>query len=166
MRKLILDETKLPEVMEIIDRLAVIFDEEDFENDMEIKAEISELEGRLIKLTGKNIEQCQPFQNYWAYTDLKTVAKRILTVKPQKENLSEEQLYEIFEDIINVRQDEAETDYLLEVLKIETGIEDIESYIYYPDEVGLNRDASEDDIFQKILSDRNKTPLCLGLATF
>ena len=154
MQKPILDETKLPAVMEIIDRLAVIFDEEDFENDEVIKKEISELESKLIELTGKNIEQCQPFQNYWAYTDLETVAKRILSAKPQKEKLSEEQLHEIYENIINVCQGEAETDYLLEVLKVETGIEDIEDYIYWPDVVGLDMNASEEEIFQRILADR------------
>lgn len=151
------DETKMPTVMKIIDRLAIIFDEEDFENDDDIKNEISELESQLLELIGKNIQQCQPFQNYWAYTDLETVAKKILLEKPKKENLSDEQLYEIFENILEVRQDEAETDYLLEVLKVETGIDDIENYIYYPDEVGLEMDASEDVIFKKILSDRYVT---------
>lgn len=154
MQKPILDETKLPVVMEIIDRLAVIFDEEDYEDDDVIKEEISELESKLIELTGKNIEQCQPFQNYWAYTDLETVAKRILMPAPQKENLSDEQLREIFDDIVYVRQDEAEMDYLLEVLKVETGIEYVEDYIYCPDAVGLSLNASFDEIFEKILLDR------------
>lgn len=149
-----MDETKLPVVMEIIDRLAVIFDEEDYEDDDVIKEEISELESKLIELTGKNIEQCQPFQNYWAYTDLETVAKRILMPAPQKENLSNEQLREIFDDIVYVRKDEAEMDYLLEILKVETGIEYVEDYIYCPDEVGLSLNASFDEIFEKMLMDR------------
>ncbi|MBR4085697.1 MAG: hypothetical protein IKK33_15590 [Lachnospiraceae bacterium] len=154
MKKPILDEKKLPVVMELIDRVAVIFDEEDYENDDVIKEEIAKLEDKLIELTGKNIEQCQPFEKYWAYTDLETVAMNILMPAPQKENLSDEQLREIFDDIVNVHQNEAETDYLLEVLRVETGLEDITDYIYYPDIVGLSKDASEEEIFQKILSDR------------
>lgn len=154
MLKPIVDESKLPVVMEIIDRLAEIFNEEDFENDEAVKSEMAGLESRLIELTGKNIEQCQPFQKYWAYTSLETVARKALMPKPQKENLSEEQLREIYENIVYVRQGEAETDYLLEVLVMETGIEDITDYIYYPELVGLNEDASDEEIFQKIMRER------------
>ena len=65
------------EVGEIIDRLAVIYDEEDTDSP-EIQSEIERLGVRLKELTGKTIEECEPFHAYWSYTSLDTVVDRIL----------------------------------------------------------------------------------------
>ena len=57
------------EVGEILDRLAVIYDEEDV-NSPDILREIERLGARLKELIGKTIEECRYFEQYWSYTSL------------------------------------------------------------------------------------------------
>lgn len=45
-------------------------------------------------------------------------------------------------------------DYMLKVLEVETGLDNITDYVYYPEEVGLDPDASFEEIVEKILLDR------------
>ncbi|MDE5782565.1 MAG: hypothetical protein K2I03_14005, partial [Lachnospiraceae bacterium] len=57
----------------------------------------------------------------------------------------------------NQIEDEAELDYWMNVLEIETGLNNITDYIFYPDLVGLELDASLDEIIAKILIDKKKS---------
>ena len=65
------------EVGEIIDRLAVIFDEEDVDSP-DIQSEIERLGERLEELTGKTIDECRYFEQYWSYTSLDDIVDRVL----------------------------------------------------------------------------------------
>lgn len=53
-----------------------------------------------------------------------------------------------------MKYSEAETDYYLKLLEIETGLDDISDYIYYPDLAGLDPQAESSEIAAKIIADR------------
>ena len=102
------------EVGEIIDRLAVIYDEEDVDSP-DIQSEIERLGVRLKELTGKTIEECEPFHAYWSYTSLDTVVDLILMPK------------------LEVNEPEAEADR--DIMLLEKGVLDpyVTDYIFYDD---------------------------------
>ena len=109
------------EVGEIIDRLAVICDEEDVDSP-DIQNEIENLGIRLKKLTGKTIEECEPFHAYWSYTSLDTIVERIITPEPEvMEPFTRECKY----------ASEAEADR--DIMLLEKGVIDpyISDYIFY-----------------------------------
>lgn len=57
MKKISIDETKLPAVMEIIDKSAVLMEEKDCDSDEEAKKELEQLQKNLREITGnKKIE--------------------------------------------------------------------------------------------------------------
>ena len=120
------------EVGEIIDRLAVIYDEEDTDSP-EIQSEIERLGVRLKELTGKTIEECEPFHAYWSYTSLDTVVDRILM--PELEvnaPFTKEQIIEIVKRIQECKySSEAESDK--DLMLLEKGVLDpnISYYIFW-----------------------------------
>lgn len=154
MKKPIFDETKLPLVMAIIDRMAILFEETDYNNDQIIKNELTTLEKQLQEITGKTLDQLPSFHAYWSYTTLVNIAKSTLLPDPKRVGFSDAELSEIITMICEVDQDEAETDYWLQVLKVETGLNNITDYIYYPDQFGLPLDASYEMLIAKILENR------------
>lgn len=44
--------------------------------------------------------------------------------------------------------------YFVEILEVETGLDNVTDYIYYPQLAGLEPDASEEDIIKKIIADK------------
>ena len=69
-----------------------------------------------------------------------------------KSNLSNEQLKEIVLHILKFG--EGERDWWLEYLEINTGLDNLTDYIFYPDLIGLDFDATLEQIADKIIADR------------
>lgn len=94
------------------------------------------------------------FLYYSSYTTLEETAMMALMPIPQKTGLSVEEIKELVLKIANVEFSEAETDYFLKVLKLETGLHNLIDYIYYPELVGMDKDADIEEIIKKIIADK------------
>ena len=66
---------------------------------------------------------------------------------PMKSNLSNEQLKEIVLHILKFG--EGERDWWLKYLEINTGLDNLTDYIFYPDLIGLDFDATLEQIADK-----------------
>lgn len=152
MKKISIDETKLPAVMEIIEKTALLMDEKDCDSDKEAKKELGQLQKNLREVTGNKKIKINIFQAYWSYTDLETIARRALMSPPMKSNLTNEQLKEIVLHITDFEEDEM--DWWLEYLEINTGLDNLTDYIFYPNFFGLELDAALEQIADKIIEDR------------
>lgn len=67
MKKISIDETKLPAVMEIIEKAALLMDEKDCDSDKEAKKELGELQKNLREITENKKIKINIFQAYWSY---------------------------------------------------------------------------------------------------
>ena len=149
-----IDETKLPKAMEIISQAAELMEEHhcNFEYGTdEDKKTLSGLQDQLRELTGNTALNITEFNGYWGWCSLEEAARAALTPKPQKSKVSNEEIREI---VVNILKDPAKTDYWINFLKVNTGLDDVSDYIFYPDEVGLDPNASLGEIAEKIISDR------------
>lgn len=153
------DKEKLPQVMELIEQAASLMEQEDCNEDPQAAQELAALQQRMREVTGKQDLNIRDFQEYWSYTDLKTIAKSALLSPPQKSSLSDAEIKEIVVQILDY--DEAEMEYWLKTLKINTGLRNLTDYIFYPDLLGLDKDASLSEIADKIISDK-KTGVSQG----
>lgn len=153
-----IDESKLPVVMKLIDDAAHLMEKTGccFDEDaVEARKELDTYQKQLTEITGKDNLDIKSFMEYWSYTDLETAATKALLPSPVKTGLSDEQISEMIRQFFDGEfEEESAMDYLLEVLEVETGLEDFSDYIFYPDSVGLNPDAGPDEIIAKVLSDR------------
>lgn len=96
----VIDETKLPEVMKIIDDADSLMTEKDCENDKTAKAELENLQKQLREITGNHQISIRDFWHYDEATDLETVAKGTLMCLPEKKDVTEEQIADkIIEDM-------------------------------------------------------------------
>lgn len=152
MKKISIDETKLPAVMEIIDKAAVLMEEKDCDSDEEAKKELEQLQKNLREITGNKKIEMNNFQAYWSYTDLETVAYKALMPSPLKTDLTNEQLKEIVLHIMDFG--EAEMEWWVEYLEINTGLDNLTDYIFAPDLIGLDLHATLEQIADKIITDR------------
>lgn len=152
MKKMDIDETEIPSVMEMIKKAAELMEEKDCEGDGDAKRNLAELQRKLREAAGNKKLQIKSFQKYWSYTDLETMARKALMAPPLKGELSDAHLKEIVLNIMN--HNEAEMDWWLEYLEINTGLDNLTDYIFYPDLVGLSLAAELDQIADKIISDR------------
>ncbi len=146
-----IDDDTLAVTMDIIDRIAEIMEtgaDEEYDN------EFSELQSRLEEITGKTNLDVSAFTDYWNRTSLEELARSVLMPIPEKQGLSEEEISSIVSDICECGYSDAELDYYLELLKLETGLVNISDYIFYPNMVGLDYNADVDEIIEKILLDR------------
>lgn len=154
-----IDESKLQEVMRIIETAASLMEEKDWEGDTEAGSELAALQKQLREITGNEKLQITDYNAYWSYTSLETVARNALHQPPVKTGMTDEQLTELIRRISELDFDvpenalEATTDYFIQVLEIETGLDDVSDYIYWPDVVGLDLHAGLDEITAKILAD-------------
>lgn len=147
-----IDETKLSETMRIIEEAAELMAEKDCEADKEAKENLEKLQQDLRAITENEKLDIRDYQRYWSVTDLKTVAKGALFPVPVRENLTDAQIKEIVINILN--HDEAEMDWWLIYLKINTGLDNLTDYIFYPEEIGIDSEASLEQIADKIIADR------------
>lgn len=147
-----MDEAKLQRVMELIDAAATLLERAGGETQA-LNEKLSGLEKDLQELTGKDLDRSF-YSAYWSHTDLEDIAKRALYPKPVYCAYSDEQIKEIVRGILSCG--DMEIDYWIEVLCVNTGLPDIADYIFYPDEVGLDKDADLEAIAEKIVADRKK----------
>lgn len=154
MQTIHIDETKLPKVIEIIEKAVSLMEEKECVSDDEAKKDLDVLQEKLRKISGKPAIDVRDFQEYWEYTDVETVAKKVLMDLPVKDNVTENEIKEIVLTILS--HSEAEMDWWLEYLKVNTGLPNLSDYIFYPDSVGLNRQAELGEIADKIIADRKK----------
>lgn len=152
MNKPSIDETKLPKVMDIIDKAASLMEEKDCNNDKEAMQILSGLQKELADTTGNPSVKITDFKRYWSYTSLEEISKEALMLPPVKENLADAQVREIVLNILS-HNSESEMDYWIEYLTLNTGLPDLTDYIFYPDMKGLDVNASLEEIADKIISD-------------
>lgn len=152
MDKTSIDETKLPRVMDIIDKAASLMAEKDCNSDTEAMQVLSGLQKELADITGNPLIEITDFKRYWSYTSLEEISKEALMFPPVKEKLADAQIREIVLNILS-HDSEAEMDYWLEYLTLNTGLADLTDYIFYPDMKGLSNNASLGEIADKIISD-------------
>lgn len=146
-----INENKLSETMDIIDRIAEILEtgaDETYDD------EFNDLQERLKELTGKSDINISSFAEYWSWTSLDELARSVLMPTPEKQGLSDEEIAEIVTDICECEYSDSELGYYLELLKLETGLVNISDYIFYPNMVGLDYSADVSDIVEKVLLDR------------
>lgn len=153
MQKPVIDETKLPEVKNIILDADSLMTEKDCENDEAAKKELEELQEKLREITGNRQIMIRDFWHFDEAVSLDTAARGALMSPPQKEELTDEQIKEIVLNILH--HNEAEMDWWLKFLKMNTGLQNLTDYIFYPDLVGLDRDSSLEQIADKIIEDRH-----------
>lgn len=152
MRQPVIEEAKLPAVMKIIDEAAALMEEKDCQADQTARQALEKLQSNLRDITGNPAIQISDFREYWGYTSLETVARGALLRPPEKEELSDAQIKEIVLNILN--HEEAEMDWWLACLRINTGLHNLTDYIFYPDQAGLDEEADLAQIADKILADR------------
>lgn len=152
MKHFSIDETKLPAVMETIEKAAALMEAKDCDCDKEAKKELARLQKSLRDMTGNKKIAIRDFQAYWSYMDLETAARRALMAPPLKSNAADEQIKEIVLHLLDYG--EAEMDWWLEYLEINTGLDNLTDYIFYPDLIGLDPEASLEQIADKIIADR------------
>ena len=152
MKKPVIDEGKLPEVMKIIDDANTLMTEKDCEEDKVAKKELEELQSKLRGLTGNQQIQIRDFWRYDEAVSLETAARGALMSSPEKEDLTDEQIKEIVLGIL--KHGEAEMDWWLKFLEVNTGLDNLTDYIFYPDSIGLDGGASLEQIADKIIADR------------
>lgn len=147
-----IDETKLAETMKIIEEAAELMSQKDCEEDEEAKKTLKRLQQELRQITGNKKLNIKNYQRYWSAVGLETVAKGALMSEPVKEDVTDAQIKEIVVNILN--HNEAEMSWWFKYLKVNTGLENITDYIFYPDFVGLDADASLEEIADKIVEDK------------
>lgn len=152
MKKPIIDETKLPEVKKIISDADSLMTEKDCENDDIYKKELEALQDRLRELTGNAQIKIRDYWRYDEAVSLETAARGALMSPPEKEELTDKQIKEIVVKILEY--EEAEMDWWLNYLRVNTGLDNLTDYIFYPDLVGIDREASLEQIADKIIEDR------------
>lgn len=152
MKKIVINEAKLPEVMDIIEAAAELMDKRGYDSDADSIFRLEEYQKRLIAITGNNKLDIEDFREYWGWTSLETVARKALMPPPEKAELTDEQIKEIVTNIMSL--EEEEMDWYLDFLEINTGLDNLTDYIFYPDLVGLDRNADINQIADKIITDR------------
>ena len=152
-----IDKTKLSSVMEIIEQAAELMLEKDLNNDEKAKSDLEKFQQKLREITGNNKIQIRDFQGYWGYTNLETVAKKALMPPVSKSDVSDEEIKEIVLNILE--HEEAEMDWWLDYLTLNTGLSNLTNYIFYPQLVGLDSQATLEQIADKIIADRKQLPI-------
>lgn len=148
----VIDNAKLSEVMEIIKDADLLMTEKDCESDKAAKMELEELQNKLREITENHNIKIRDFWHYDEATNLETAAKGALMSPPEKEDITDEQIKEIVLNIL--KHDETEMGWWLQFLKINTGLENLSDYIFYPNLIGLDRNSSLEQIADKIIVDR------------
>lgn len=151
MQNIKIDETKLPEIMDIIEKAASLMEEKDCEGDHKAKKELEQLQKKLREISGNSGIEIRNFREYWGYTDVETVARKALMMPPVREHVTDDEIKEIVLNIL--KHSEAEMDWWLQYLEINTGLSNLSDYIFYPNLVGLDGQAELDEIADKIIAD-------------
>lgn len=133
-------DQKLERAMEIIRKADEVMENQG------ITEEVKALERELTEISGKQ-QNIEDYRHYSAVTSLKEIAKSALMPVPQKEDVTEDKIREVVMTFL--KKSESEQEYWLKWLKINTGCSS--DYLFYPEFVGLPRDASMEEIAEKIV---------------
>ncbi len=155
MKEIGVDEAKIQSVMEWIEKAAALMAEQDWAGDQKVKEELEECQRALWEITGNGNLRVEEFQRYWSYTSLETMARKALMAPPAKEELTDEQIKEAVCNILSLT--EAEIDWQLQYLKLNTGLDNLSDYIFYPALVDLSPQAALSDIADRIIADRKQS---------
>ena len=154
-----IDVSKIPEVKELIERAASVMAEKAGSDNPAVKQELEDLQNKLREITGNKKLKITEFQRYWAYSNLETMAKKALMLPPEKCDMTDDQIREIvlnvFDDDYLKSHGEAAVDYWLDFLEINTGLEYLSDYIFYPDMMGVDNNATLEQIADRIIADMN-----------
>ena len=77
----------------------------------------------------------------------------------KQSNMTDEQIRKLVLKICNGELDQATMDYYVEVLEVETGLPNVSDYIFWPNEVGMDLNASAEEIIERIISDKKNKNL-------
>lgn len=149
----VIDETKLSEVKRIICDADSLMSENDCESGSVVKNELEKLQTRLREITGNQQINIKDFWHYDEAASLETVARSALLSPPEKTDLTDDQLKEIVINILT--HNEAETNWWLQFLEVNTGLKNLSDYIFYPGLIGLDGNSTLEQIADKIIEDRN-----------
>lgn len=153
-----IDESKLPEVMELIEKAASIMAEHSVDG-VTVKQELDDLQKKLRDITGNKKLNVNEFQRYWSYSSLETMAKKALRLPPEKCDVTDDQIRKIVLNVFGEEyiksHDEADMDYWINFLEVNTGLEYLSDYIFYPELVGMEGNPSLEQIADKIIADKN-----------
>ena len=153
------DVSKIPEVMKLIEKAASVMEEKSGSDDPKVKQELEDLQNKLREIMGNKKLRITEFQRYWAYTGLETMARKALMLPPEKCDVTDDQIREIvlytFGDDFFKSHDEADVDYWVDFLEINTGLEYLSDYIFYPDMMGMDNNATLEQIADRIIADKN-----------
>ena len=133
-------DQKLERAMEIIRKADEVMESEG------ITEEVKALERELTEISGKQ-QNIEDYRHYSAVTSLKEIAKSALMPAPQKEDVTEDKIREVVMTFL--KKSESEQEYWLKWLETNTGCSS--DYLFYPEFVGLPRDASMEQIAEKIV---------------
>lgn len=142
-----MDKNKVAKTAELINDIA------DKINEDPSSPVLSFLKSELEKITGKEDIDIFQFRDFWEFQSAESLAERLLMPEAKRLGLSDERIYEVIKNICLAYYSEAETDYWLEVLKLETGLP-VSDYIYFPYTKGLEVTADEKKITDAVLADR------------
>lgn len=153
MKRIPIDETKLPAAMALIEQAAELMAEQPW--GPALPPNLAALQAQLRDLAGNPQLRIQDFQRYWSYTTLETMARKALMAPPVRdETLSDGQIRQIVASILSLPQ--AEMDWWLRYLKLNTGLDNLTDYIFYPDMVGLAPNATLKEIGEQIVKDAKR----------
>ncbi|MCM1181860.1 MAG: hypothetical protein NC337_00610 [Roseburia sp.] len=139
-------EQKLERAMEIIEKADEIMAEEG------VTEEVRVLEKELTEITGRR-QNIEDYRHYSAVTSLEEIARAALMPEPQEEeSVTEEKLREVV--LTFLKKSESEQGYWLKWLKANTGCGS--DYLFYPELVGLPKDASMEQIAERIIEEWKK----------
>ena len=109
-------------------------------------------------MTGKTIDECRYFEQYWSYTSLDDIVDRVLMPEYEAIKLSDEELREKLEKLVdglNTFIKESELDRMIMELEIDTGLDNVSDYLFWPELIdGLGKNADAETKIKKILEDR------------
>ena len=108
---------------------------------------------QLAQLCGKTSEYVEELIFSSNIESDDAMVERLLMPEARRTQLSDERIKKIVWNLVRCTYSEAEEDYWIEVLSLSTGL-NIDDYIYFPDTVGLEISASEEEIAFAILKDR------------
>ncbi len=148
-----IDKAKIPEVKKLINFFEELMETNEYSD--ELRKELDKIESRLFELSGYEIN-IMDYAEYWSWTNLDDVVEIILTPKPQKCNLTDEEIGGIIYKIKNAEYKEAESRYMERLLELETGLFNIGDYLRYGKIEGLHRNSSSEEVTKKVIEDRNK----------
>lgn len=156
-RKTVIDNSKLLNVMEIIKKANSLLEDE-CDTNPDIIKELNLLQKRLREITGKKDYDIKNVYGYWAYTDLESKASEVLLGEPERLGLPDEKLSKLILEILKSGDLEKETTmwYWFDFLDKEIGVESASDCLFDRNEDGKMVYAPIETIMDRIKKMRKR----------